>query len=1064
MAFGKKTSGLIAACLLAGCLSAHGQLAETASFFDDFAHYADTSRGLPTWLPIRGDWQVREGTYRQLSSEYDCAAMSGRFVEGSFEIGFRFRTPGPAPGAGLFWNAESRNSTRFSHMVRLDSPSTMLLGYFEEGNYQATNIVHFHPLDIAAWHEMRLVVDGESGFYDVLLDGQLVAVREPLRYRAGHWGLQSSAGETWFDDVWLAERGRGPSLDCYWAREFALRAGRIYAPVPHLGQIAVYSTTGQAIGRVELPRPPNGSPAEPVAVAVSEEGFIFVVDSANRSIHKFDPEGHWLGSTGAGEGTGLSLEKPAALALSGGTLFVVDRGRRRVCVFNLDLHGVGTFGEDRLQDPVDIAGCQDTLAVLDAGRFSVDLYRWSGSEGGAHYLASVPSGYTHPRAVEMAPGGIYLSRADGVIWLNSQGREQARFSGWALRGFAPWGLAWDGRDLWVVDYGVGRFLRLPLSLAEFQPEVRFAGRKKARIRWQSTEPVAGVTRVFRGRKPAAEKAERKASRVHALTVGRLDPCALYHVEIDPAVRSVPQIRFAVRAWPFVSPPGKGTMCYVALPAVAILFANVWDKGRWGPNADGPPLLAENEIRRIVEELYDGVRFYWMNSGLRFFLDLDTVIVRAPVRREEVFENSEYAPPREQALEKAVREAGSDLSRYRAVFCIACVQEWRQESRKWELAGRGGAFTVGLGSNGKYGLSWWEATPASHASGNNWLLVHEFHHQLDELFLLSGYPDYWFNHFSPTVGTAADFGEHFDGNAYLLRTWPQALWFDLDFGEIRTTADADEDGVPDDDPHLPMDERRLRSSPRHKDSDGDRLSDGEEIRLSNWVVDGVGERYGGARLFPNLIWRDTDGDGLSDAKDPAPLYPVEPLILYGTPRLDGQLESGEWPLFAEFRDPRVDATIYAAWDTSALWFGFRLNPPVGLKIQIDGDADGWFLGRDNLLVELRPDSAYRPVLFYQVFNCTVPERWPFWDPELRQRLVTHVAAQGAEHEWVVELGIRRSPQLGLELKRGEAVGILLGFQAPLGEHSRSCYLTLFEPHRFLDVRLVDEPGLNGGGGQ
>ena len=196
----------------------------------------------------------------------------------------------------------------------------------------------------------------------------------------------------------------------------------------------------------------------------------------------------------------------------------------------------------------------------------------------------------------------------------------------------------------------------------------------------------------------------------------------------------------------------------------IIFTNVLDSSKLKPSFPELPPLDEYELNRIKSQVEDGIRFYWMNSGMNLFLDNDYIIVDEQLFHHQVFGSQWWYPPKEDWVTKAIGKRGNKVEDYVAVLYLACVRDFNEKTGKYELRGKGGGFTAGIGANSQYGLSYWEVTHANHGSGNNWLMAHEFHHQLDELFLVSGYPEYWFNHFSPTVNTAADFGEHFDGNA------------------------------------------------------------------------------------------------------------------------------------------------------------------------------------------------------------------------------------------------------------------------------------------------------------
>lgn len=441
--------------------------------------------------------------------------------------------------------------------------------------------------------------------------------------------------------------------------------------------------------------------------------------------------------------------------------------------------------------------------------------------------------------------------------------------------------------------------------------------------------------------------------------------------------------------------------------------------------------------------------------MRFHLAVDFVFVSARLQRSEVFGKEDYYPPRDGNIETFLRAAGKDIKNYQAIFYIACIQDSLPDDG-WQLRGRGGAFTIGVGAGKGYGYSWWEATRAHHNAGNNWLTVHEFHHQLDDIFAVSGYPEYWFNHFSPGLGTVADFGEHFDGNAFILRQWPAVQWFDAPrWGAVRVARDKDDDGIPDDAPSVPLDEKRLHSNPDKVDSDDDGVSDLDEVMFSNWVHEGWGETYALPSRFPNLRSPDTDGDGQRDDVDAYPLYPWSPRVAR-----DNDLNHAE--LLGALHENGLQAQWRATWDSDTLKLRMEMSPLVPPR------RDGWFIGRDNLQIRFDPSKARQDSLRWQVelFNagdCPAPARWPFMDKEL----VKSVPLRTFEKDAAVEIHVGRRPELGLDFFSGKTLGINLGFlQAMNGvgpdrragiasvtlQTALSRYLTAFEPNRLLKIHL------------
>jgi len=521
------------------------------------------------------------------------------------------------------------------------------------------------------------------------------------------------------------------------------------------------------------------------------------------------------------------------------------------------------------------------------------------------------------------------------------------------------------------------------------------------------------------------------------------------------VQMIPPAEKFSKKYAFIMPAEQGKKHYWRLPMVTIIFTNVLDTAKWEPSFPELPALPEDELNRIQSQVDDGVRFYWMNSGMNLFIDNEYVVVDKKLFHHDIFGSQWWYPPKEEWVNRAIEQAGKKVEDYVAVLFLACVRDFNEKTGKYELRGRGGGFTAGIGANSQYGLSYWEVTHANHGSGNNWLMTHEFHHQLDELFLVSGYPEYWFNHFSPTVNTAADFGEHFDGNAWILKNWPVANWYDLKFGEIQFTVDQDMDGIPDDDPLLPMDEKRLFSNPKLNDSDRDGVSDLDEIKFSNWIIEGCGETYGGAAQLPNLIDSNTDEDGLDDSQDPYPLYPFEPIINFGNffPK-DSSAKTNFGKPFARLIDNRIHADAFAKWDSTSLNFIFKTDRLAPIKLMVDADADGWFIGRDNYLIYLRPRENMKLETELVIFNSSDPKRWPFHDTELAKKISISSEIEMVDDEYVVRVSIPKDEYTGMNLGQGEKLGVNIGFSVIMDAEGHQRYVTIFEPNRFFDVELVE----------
>ena len=98
------------------------------------------------------------------------------------------------------------------------------------------------------------------------------------------------------------------------------------------------------------------------------------------------------------------------------------------------------------------------------------------------------------------------------------------------------------------------------------------------------------------------------------------------------------------------------------------------------------------------------------------------------------------------------------------------------------------------------------------------------------FKRSGMPEYPSND-SPVDG---NYGKDYDTIASRLRMWGDR-WLRMSFGKLIVTDDTDNDGVPDDDASVPLDEKRFESDPAKKDTDDDGQSDYDEVmtRKREW---------------------------------------------------------------------------------------------------------------------------------------------------------------------------------------------------------------------------------------
>jgi len=157
---------------------------------------------------------------------------------------------------------------------------------------------------------------------------------------------------------------------------------------------------------------------EPAGLTVDAAGNVYVADTANHRIQKFDPDGKFLsqvGGNGSGEG---QFQEPWGVAVDAqGNVWVADSFNHRIQKFDPNLNFVLAFGRSasNLQDPEpdafwgprDVAtDAEGNVWVADTGTGRVVKYSATGAllrEFGD--MGSGPGQFTELTAVEIAANG-----------------------------------------------------------------------------------------------------------------------------------------------------------------------------------------------------------------------------------------------------------------------------------------------------------------------------------------------------------------------------------------------------------------------------------------------------------------------------------------------------------------------------------------------------------------------------------------------------------------------------------------------------------------------------------
>jgi len=220
----------------------------------------------------------------------------------------------------------------------------------------------------------------------------------------------------------------------------------------------------------------NGQFGYPQGIATDTQGNIYVADTTNNRIEKFDAKGKYLGKFGSsGSGNGQFNSPRAVAAGPGGDVYVADWGNRRIEKFSPAGEYLGKFGSQGSGNGQFSSGIGG-IAVDSAGNVWASDYaghRLEKFSPSGEYLSQIADAHlSQPQGLAIDPSGnlwVVDLGYERLMKFNPAGEYVATIGEGQLYG--PQGIATDAEgDIWVVDSEDNRVVEFDPSgnlIAEF---------------------------------------------------------------------------------------------------------------------------------------------------------------------------------------------------------------------------------------------------------------------------------------------------------------------------------------------------------------------------------------------------------------------------------------------------------------------------------------------------------------------------------------------------------------------------------------------------------------------
>lgn len=741
-------------------------------------------------------------------------------------------------------------------------------------------------------------------------------------------------------------------------------------------RIQVYSARPPYRYQRTVPLPVEES-QEVVDVACSSSGRLFLLTQPDNRVHVLTADGTWIT---AFAGAGQQPEQ-----LMNPTSITVDR-RGRILVTDTDRR---------------------------VNRHRIKIYRYSALRGEAELVKDVPAWLdplqvcVNSRGHLVTLGALGYYEDGGALRIVTERGDRVAHTGlFSLGGMGRAGgiaLLSDDRVV-LADEVNGRLVILPPDLSEPDPVVTLQP-GEATIRWRSPVPVTEAT-VWYGtdeNNPASWRKQvvrwQGARREMLVRLRGLPSSTHIFYRFSPALPTIGTGENNVsKVYSFLSAPPRGKMHVLTLDVLTVVYLKA--------DVDGTlhTLTREQVGDKVQREFEKAREWYFRNTHFRLNLNLkDYLFLEEPTARVR---RGWTAPENVREHVRPLLEAqGKRLEDYDSLIAI------------WPAPGYDASKPDQLGDVGGGGLTTFGYSTFAISGKLAWLLCHEYSHQLDLFFDRSGVQKFWLNHPDPTIHPGR-YGQHWDVNAFICRKWNPNDWFQMRFGKVWEVDDLNGNGVPDEDPRLPLDERRLGRVARPGNARADDLRKVMAgiffgYRLDSGLPDGIGYSEEGA------TWR----------------LPREAVLLIPYGSLQGTPD--RWFRYAQARNRFLSADIFAAWNERELQFGIACREACDVEIDIDADNNGWFSGEDNLNVRVRVRGVEKPEASARLWDGAVSA----WREAPAPSLEVSTLPDGRT---LYRVGVPRGT---IRWQANALVGIRIALTGERG------WVSAFEPWVLMQTRLV-----------